>query len=140
MALMEWLSLLGFTVPSAPYRRAEETEVNVVFSLDPRPLVTVIMATAIPAAMRPYSIAVAPVSSLKKAVNFFPMPGSLFGRRSLAYRPPAPEALVWPAKPMAQTQALRCIGCYFNLKMYFLELGLLSEISEIEFPHLSIRA
>ena len=25
---------------------------------------------------------------------------------SLGYRPPAPEALVWPAKPMAQMPAL----------------------------------
>ncbi len=25
---------------------------------------------------------------------------------SLGYRPPAPEALVWPAKPMAQIPAL----------------------------------
>ena len=40
--------------------RADETDVNVVLSLAPRPFVTVIIATAIPAAMRPYSIAVAP--------------------------------------------------------------------------------
>jgi hypothetical protein len=47
--------------------------VNVELSLVPRPLVTVIMAIAMPAAMRPYSIAVAADSSLKKALNFLAM-------------------------------------------------------------------
>ena len=45
--------------PKAAYLRADETEVNVVLSFVPRPLVTVIIATAIPAAIRPYSMAVA---------------------------------------------------------------------------------
>jgi hypothetical protein len=54
----------------AGYLRADETEVNVVLSLAPRPFVTVIIATAIPAAIRPYSIAVAADSSLRKGLNF----------------------------------------------------------------------
>lgn len=39
-------------------------------SLLPRPFITGIMATAMPAAMRPYSIAVAAVSSRRKALSF----------------------------------------------------------------------
>jgi hypothetical protein len=54
----------------AAYLRADETEVNVVLSLLPRPFVTAMMATAIPEAMRPYSIAVAADSSLRKALSF----------------------------------------------------------------------
>ena len=34
--------------------------VKLVFSVEPRPLTAAIMASAIPAAIRPYSIAVAP--------------------------------------------------------------------------------
>ena len=45
------------------YFNADETEVNVVLSLEPRPFVTVMMATAMPAAISPYSMAVAPDSS-----------------------------------------------------------------------------
>jgi hypothetical protein len=41
-------------------------DVNCEFRVDPRPLTTAIMASAIPAAIRPYSIAVAPDSSDKK--------------------------------------------------------------------------
>ena len=55
--------------------RADETEVNVVLSLTPRPFVTEIIATAIPAAMRPYSIAVAADLSLRKALKFPAMLG-----------------------------------------------------------------
>src|ERR1700733_9196642 len=54
----------------AGYLRADETEVNVVLSLAPRPFVTVIIATAIPAAISPYSIAVAADSSIRKVLNF----------------------------------------------------------------------
>ena len=48
-------------------------EVNLSLRLVPRPLTTAIMASAIPAAIRPYSIAVAPDSSdrnFKKIRNF----------------------------------------------------------------------
>src|SRR6266436_1233911 len=38
--------------------------VKVMFSLEPRPATTVMMATEMPAAIRPYSMAVAPLSSL----------------------------------------------------------------------------
>jgi hypothetical protein len=41
-------------------------EENLSFRFDPRPLTTAMMANAIPAAIRPYSIAVAPDSSDKK--------------------------------------------------------------------------
>lgn len=44
---------------------------NVVFSLPPTPCTAVIIAIAIPAAIRPYSIAVAPDSS---AINLLKMP------------------------------------------------------------------
>jgi hypothetical protein len=40
-------------------------EVNWVLRVVPRPLTTAMIASAIPAAMRPYSIAVAPASSDK---------------------------------------------------------------------------
>ncbi len=42
------------------------TEVNLSFRFDPRPLTAAMMASAIPAAISPYSIAVAPDSSDKK--------------------------------------------------------------------------
>ena len=41
-------------------------EVNCVLRLVPRPLTAAIMASAMPAAIRPYSMAVAPLSSEKK--------------------------------------------------------------------------
>src|ERR1700687_6442309 len=47
-------------------------EVNLVFRLEPRPLTTAMIASEIPAAIRPYSIAVAPDSSFtKRAIRFF---------------------------------------------------------------------
>jgi hypothetical protein len=42
---------------------------NVVLSLVPRPVITGIIATAIPAAIRPYSIAVAALSSFRNRMN-----------------------------------------------------------------------
>jgi hypothetical protein len=48
------------------YLRALETDENVVFKFVPRACTVAMMATEIPAAMRPYSIAVAPLSSLRK--------------------------------------------------------------------------
>jgi hypothetical protein len=42
------------------------TKVNLSFRVLPRPLTTAIMASEMPAAIRPYSIAVAPDSSDKK--------------------------------------------------------------------------
>src|SRR5580704_9931426 len=50
----------------AAYLRAVETVLKVFFRLVPRPWTTAMIATAMPAAMRPYSMAVAAVSSLKK--------------------------------------------------------------------------
>jgi hypothetical protein len=48
------------------YFIAVETDEKVVFKLVPRAWTVAMIATAMPAAMRPYSIAVAPVSSAKK--------------------------------------------------------------------------
>ena len=48
-----------------------EIEENEVLSLVPSPLTTAMMATEIPAAIRPYSIAVASDSSFKKARSLF---------------------------------------------------------------------
>jgi hypothetical protein len=42
------------------YFNAVETELNVLFRFVPRPCTTAMIATEIPAAIRPYSIAVAP--------------------------------------------------------------------------------
>src|SRR5438445_12517088 len=61
------------------YLSAVETEVKVVFNLEPSPCTTAIIATEMPAAMRPYSMAVAPDSSLAKRrsvfmCNSFPLP------------------------------------------------------------------
>src|SRR6202158_1589718 len=48
------------------------TEVNLVFRLAPRPLTTAMIASEMPAAIRPYSMAVAPDSSFtKRAIRFF---------------------------------------------------------------------
>jgi hypothetical protein len=52
------------------YFRDEEIDVKVELSLLPRPFITGMMTTAMPAAMRPYSIAVAAVSFRRKALSF----------------------------------------------------------------------
>jgi len=44
-----------------------ETEVKVVFKLTPRPFTVAMIAMEIPAAIRPYSMAVAPSSFRKNA-------------------------------------------------------------------------
>src|SRR4029077_16230772 len=51
------------------YFSAVCTDVKVVLSLEPTPLVTVMIATAMPAAISPYSIAVAAVSSRNKRIR-----------------------------------------------------------------------
>ena len=48
---------------SGSYFNEALMSVNLVFRLAPRPLTTVIIASEMPAAIRPYSIAVAPDSS-----------------------------------------------------------------------------
>nr|GAJ33117.1 hypothetical protein BDOA9_0123120 [Bradyrhizobium sp. DOA9] len=54
------------------YLRLVEIELNLAFSVVPRLLTTVMIASAMPAAIRPYSMAVAPDSSFKKrATRFF---------------------------------------------------------------------
>ena len=52
-------------LPSAIYLRELFIEVNLVLSFAPSPFTTEIIASEMPAAIRPYSIAVAPVSSRK---------------------------------------------------------------------------
>src|SRR3982750_1823858 len=55
-----------------PYLRLDEIEVNLAFNVVPRLLTTVMIASAMPAAVRPYSMAVAPDSSFAKfATRFF---------------------------------------------------------------------
>ena len=51
------------------YLSAVESVENVVFSLVPRPVITGMIANAIPVAMRPYSIAVAAFSSLRNLMT-----------------------------------------------------------------------
>src|SRR3981081_1199897 len=57
---------------SVTYFRLVEIAVNCVLSLTPRPFTAAMIASEIPAAIRPYSIAVAPESSFtKRAIRFF---------------------------------------------------------------------
>jgi hypothetical protein len=53
-----------------------ETVEKVVFKLVPRAWTVAMIATAMPAAMRPYSMAVAPVSSARKRITSVVMMGS----------------------------------------------------------------
>src|SRR5215208_3599160 len=57
------------TVTSRSYLSWFETDVNVLVSLVPRVVIAAIAATAIRAAMRPYSLAVAPDSSRAKRLK-----------------------------------------------------------------------
>jgi hypothetical protein len=68
------------------YFTAVETDPNVVLRLVPTPFTTAIIATAMPDAMRPYSMAVAPDSSLRKAVNFRRITQALRCVECTAYR------------------------------------------------------
>jgi hypothetical protein len=54
----------------ATYFTAVETDPKVLLRCVPRPAITGMIATAIPAAIRPYSMAVAPDSSARKALSF----------------------------------------------------------------------
>jgi hypothetical protein len=60
-------SIEGVSV--SDYLSAVETLVNVVFKLEPTDATTVMIATEIPAAINPYSMAVAPDSSRMKRRN-----------------------------------------------------------------------
>src|SRR5579863_10740685 len=53
------------------YLSADETDEKVVFSFVPRPCTTAMIATEMPAAISPYSMAVAAVSSLRKPTKKF---------------------------------------------------------------------
>jgi hypothetical protein len=57
------------TLKAAAYFSALETLLNVVFRLVPRPSTVAMIATAMPAAIKPYSMAVAPDWSDRKAVK-----------------------------------------------------------------------
>jgi hypothetical protein len=58
----------------AAYFNCDEIEEKVVLSFVPRPFTTLIIATEMPAAIRPYSMAVAAVSSFRKALSVRIMP------------------------------------------------------------------
>src|SRR5262245_20516138 len=64
-------SVAGSEIRRDAYLSAVWTEVKVVFSLEPRVPTTVMMATEMPAAMRPYSMAVAPDSSFTNLEKSF---------------------------------------------------------------------
>jgi len=70
----------------------EDTFVNVVFNLLPRPCIAAIAATAISAAIKPYSIAVAPRvcrSRLRSFSSMFLPPGKKIGRRNRGFAAPS---------------------------------------------------
>jgi hypothetical protein len=74
--------------------RVVEIPLNIVESAPPRPWTAVIMATAIPAAMRPYSMAVAPDSSLTKRATEVLIFDTPF--ESVSQKGPAPSTPVEP--------------------------------------------
>ncbi len=55
------------------YFNCDDIEEKVVLSFVPRPFTTVMMAIEMPAAIRPYSMAVAAVSSFRKALKVWIM-------------------------------------------------------------------
>ena len=61
------------TLPTARYLSAVCTEVKVVFNFEPSPATTVMIATEMPAAIKPYSISVAPRSSFPNRDRSFVM-------------------------------------------------------------------
>ena len=66
-----------------------ETLLNIAFKLVPSPNTTAMMATDIPAVMRPYSIAVAPAWSLRNAQIIPRMTIPIFGSEALGRFPDA---------------------------------------------------
>jgi hypothetical protein len=73
----------------------EDTLLNVVLSCEPSELTTAIIATEIPAAIKPYSMAVAPDSSLTKRLISLNMSASLADIASHVYYwlPTAPHEI-----------------------------------------------
>jgi hypothetical protein len=65
------------------YFTAVEIDPNVVLRLVPTPFTAAMRATAMPDAMRPYSMAVAPDSSLRKAANFRRIIQTQMGARAI---------------------------------------------------------
>jgi hypothetical protein len=61
----------------AAYFNCDEIEEKVVLSFVPRPFTTLMIATEMPAAIRPYSMAVAPDSSAKNWRHFAIMAGNV---------------------------------------------------------------
>ena len=66
----------GSAAITARHLRAVETLVNVVLRLEPSACTVAIIATEIPAAIRPYSMAVAPVWSRKNLTNVLILPAA----------------------------------------------------------------
>ena len=65
----------------AAYFNCDEIEEKVVLSFVPRPFTTLMIATEMPAAIRPYSMAVAPNSSAKNWRHFAIMAGVVSARQ-----------------------------------------------------------
>jgi hypothetical protein len=71
--------MMGKRPPAeAAYFRDELIAVNLVFNFAPRPFTIAMIASEMPAAIRPYSMAVAPVSSAQNLRMVF-MPRSYTG-------------------------------------------------------------
>src|SRR5262245_49194617 len=109
-------SLLG-QARSRAYLSAVWTLVNVVFNFEPRPCTTAMMATEIPAAIRPYSMAVAPDSSFTKRETRF------FIRSSLRFHT-NPSGYAWPLSGRAATiPTASCVGVNSNCKFLICRSG-----------------
>jgi hypothetical protein len=72
---------LFFILSDLAYLSAVEIDENVALNFVPRPFTTAMIATEMPAAISPYSMAVAAVSSLRKEVTRFFIANS-FGPRT----------------------------------------------------------
>ncbi len=75
-AIGSWISVVNKSLISpaptkAAYFKEVLIDVNLVLSLVPSPFTTAMMASEIPAAIRPYSMAVAPDSSARNALIVF---------------------------------------------------------------------
>ena len=73
------VGVVGSNPRCAVYCNCVEIEENVVLSLVPMPFTAVIMTTAMPAAIRAYSMEVAPESSLRNARNRLSIRSSVGG-------------------------------------------------------------
>src|SRR6516162_7955278 len=96
------------TSKTGAYLSAVCTLVKVVFSFEPRPCTTAIIATEMPAAMRPYSMAVAPDSSFTNFKRFFIF-GSIGPQQWLSERGSG-AVIVWLIRNRGAKVALSSCG------------------------------